>query len=438
MSTNISTKWSKQTRTIVGVGLVIFGLALLYISRSVLAMIILAALIAFLLNPIIHLFQRRLKFPRGAAVATTYILAGLVVLLAPLIFLPPVIEGLNYLADIDYQLLVENVVGWIESSLVTMRDVDVQLIGLRVNLEPLAQPAIDFLQNNEPEVAISMPSFDNLVNSVWSGITVTFGVATNLAGSVFTGLFTVIIMILSAVYISLGADKYHAQFLNVIPRPYHNEVNRLLNRLGFIWQAYLRGQLKLMLSIGIVTWIGLYILGMPGAFILGVIAGLMELIPNLGPILAAVPAVVVALLQGSTYLDVNNLAFALIIIGFYVLVQQFENTFVVPRVLGHAVELPPLVVILGVWIGATVWGILGALLAAPVIASGREIVWYLYMKVLGEDPFPNPPIPKPEPRPPMWEQLKFLAAKAKSKLSGTPNPETVEVSKAAPDDSNEK
>ena len=424
----MSTKWSKQTRTIVGVGLVIFGLALLWISRSVLAMIILAALIAFLLNPIIHLFQRRLRFPRGAAVATTYILAGLVVLLAPLIFLPPVIEGLNYLADIDYQLLVENVVGWIEGSLITLRDVDVQVIGLRVNLEPLAQPALDFLQANEPEVAISMPSFDNLVNSVWSGITVTLGVATNLAGSVFSGLFTVIIMILSAIYISLGADKYHEHFMKVVPPLYQDEVDRLLNRLGFIWQAYLRGQLKLMLIIGVVTWGGLYILGVPGAFILGVIAGLMELIPNLGPILAAIPAVIVALLQGSTHLDVNNLAFALIIIGFYVLVQQFENTFVVPRVLGHAVELPALVVILGVWIGASVWGILGALLAAPVIASGREIVWFLYMKVLGEDPFPPTPIPKPEPRPPIWEQLKYLAARTKAKLTGSPSPETAEIS----------
>ena len=433
----MSTKWSRQTRYIVGVGLVVFGLALIYVSRSVLAMIILAALIAFLLNPIIHLFQNRLRFPRGAAVAISYILAGLVVLLAPLILLPQVIEGLNYLADIDYQLLVENVVGWIEGSLITLRDVDTLILGLRVNLEPLAQPALDFLQANEPEVSISMPSFDTLVNSVWSGLTVTFGVATNLAGSVFSGMFTVIIMILSAIYMSIGADKYHTYFMKVVPPLYHDEVNKLLNRLGFIWHAYLRGQLKLMLIIGVVTSIGLYILGVPGAFILGVIAGVLELIPNLGPILAAIPAVIVALLQGSTYLDVNNLIFALIVIGFYVLVQQFENTFVVPRVLGNAVELPPLVVILGVWIGASVWGILGALLAAPVIASGREIVWYLYMKVLGQDPFPPGSIPKEEPRPPMWQQLKYLTAKTKAKIMGTSIPAPIEVSDISPQQTDE-
>ncbi len=143
-----------------------------------------------------------------------------------------------------------------------------------------------------------------------------------------------------------------------------------------------------MFIIGSVTWVGNTALGISGAFALAVIAGLMELIPNLGPFLALIPAVIVAILQGSTYLGVSNWVFALMIVGLYVLIQQFENTFVVPRVLGDAVNLHPLVVMLGVLIGASVAGILGALLAAPVIASMREIIRYLYLKILGEEPFP--------------------------------------------------
>jgi predicted PurR-regulated permease PerM len=171
-----------------------------------------------------------------------------------------------------------------------------------------------------------------------------------------------------------------------------------------------------MLIIGTVTWIGNAALGLPGAFALGVIAGIMELIPNLGPFLAAIPAVIVALIQGSTYIGVSHWIFALIIIGFYVLVQQFENTFVVPRILGDAVNLHPLVVMLGVLIGANVAGILGALLAAPVIASGREIVRYLYQKILGEEPFPPEQEETEEVESPLWKQGKLLALKLRSML----------------------
>jgi hypothetical protein len=76
------------------------------------------------------------------------------------------------------------------------------------------------------------------------------------------------------------------------------------------------------------------------------------------------------------------------VIGFYILIQTLENSIIVPRVLGGAVELHPLIVLTGVLVGATTWGILGALLAAPTIASCREIIIYLYNKILDQDPFP--------------------------------------------------
>jgi predicted PurR-regulated permease PerM len=166
-----------------------------------------------------------------------------------------------------------------------------------------------------------------------------------------------------------------------------------------------------MLIIGVVTWIGSTAIGLPGAFALATIAGVMELIPNLGPFLAAVPAVIVALIQGSTYLGVNHLTFALIVIGLYVVIQQIENTFIVPRVLGEAVNLHPLVVIIGVIVGANVAGILGALLAAPVIASIREILGYLYAKILGEDPYPPQPVQPEEVTPSLLEQIRLLWAR---------------------------
>ena len=178
-----------------------------------------------------------------------------------------------------------------------------------------------------------------------------------------------------------------------------------------------------MIMIGVVTWIGGTAIGLPGAFALAVIAGVMELIPNLGPFLAAIPAIIVALIQGSTYLGVSNLVFALIVIGLYILIQQLENTFIVPRILGEAVDLHPLVVMIGVLVGANVAGILGTLLAAPIIASIREIVRYLYAKILGEDPFPHRPEDDLDDEESVWKKYgRWLFEKAKLLLTPSAKP----------------
>jgi predicted PurR-regulated permease PerM len=136
----------------------------------------------------------------------------------------------------------------------------------------------------------------------------------------------------------------------------------------------------------VITTIGLAVLGMPGALYLGIIAGLLEIIPNLGPIIAAVPAVIVALIQGSVSLPISHLTFAVLIILFYILVQQVEDKVIVPRVLGAALELSPLIVMTGIVVGFSVGGILGALLATPVIATGREVLHYVYRKLQEQEP----------------------------------------------------
>jgi predicted PurR-regulated permease PerM len=217
---------------------------------------------------------------------------------------------------------------------------------------------------------------------------VSYGVAVDVAGTLFSGFIAFIFLIISSIYLSLDGVKFINRFVNSVPKAYRSEIVILQNRLTVIWDAFFRGQVTLMVIIGSMVWLGLTILGLPGAFALGIIAGLLEIIPNLGPFLAVIPAVIVALLQGSEHFAINNFVFALIVIGFYVLVQSLENTLVVPRVMGESVQLHPLVIIIGVLVGASVWGIMGALLAAPVIASGREIVRYLYRRVLGENPFP--------------------------------------------------
>ncbi|MGQ9518417.1 MAG: AI-2E family transporter, partial [Anaerolineae bacterium] len=133
--------------------------------------------------------------------------------------------------------------------------------------------------------------------------------------------------------------------------------------------------------------------------ILGLLAGVLEVIPNFGPVLAAVPAILLALFQGSRFIPVGNAWFALVIAGAYVLIQQIENNYLVPRIIGRSVKLHPVVVLVGAVAGAYLGGILGVFLAAPVIASARVLGRYLYHKVLDMEPFEPVLVPLREPEP---------------------------------------
>lgn len=383
------TEWSRPTKYVAGVALAILGLYVLYLSRSVFSLLILATLIAFFVRPIINLLHNRLKLPRGLSVLVTYLGVLIIFLLAPIFLIPAILNAIDFVLSLDYQAFIQNSLRWIENTLVSLRAREIPLQGLDDYVDRTIDSVLDTIQNATPTVTPEPPSVSVIVRSLGSAVTVTFGVAAGLVGSVFSSVVLFIFMLLASIYISLSAHTWHGHFLRIVPPAYRPEMTILLARLGKIWVAFFRGQVTLMIIIGVVVWLGLATLGIPGAFSLGIISGLLEIIPNLGPVLAAIPGIIVALLQGSTYLAVNNFVMALIVTGFYVLVQQLENSIIVPKVLGDAVELPPLPVMTGVLIGASVGGILGALLATPVIASGKEIVRYVYRKMLEQEPFPT-------------------------------------------------
>ena len=151
----------------------------------------------------------------------------------------------------------------------------------------------------------------------------------------------------------------------------------LLRRLGGVWLTYIKGQLLMALLIGGITWIVGAAIGLPGAFWLGLVAGMLQTIPSIGPLIAMVPAVIVALIQGSTVISVQRWLFALIVAGCYLFIQQMGALIIEPHVIGKRLKLPPLLVLLGVTMGAFLGGVLGAYLAVPLLASAREIVRFI-------------------------------------------------------------
>ena len=138
-------------------------------------------------------------------------------------------------------------------------------------------------------------------------------------------------------------------------------IHKVEERLG----AWVRGQLTLIFAIGILTYIGLLILGIPYALPLAILAAMLEIVPNIGPVLSAIPAVIVAFAVSSLH--------PLFTIIMYIIIQQLENQVIVPIVMRRMVGLPPLVTIVAILIGVKLAGVRGAIMAVPVVVTFEAI-----------------------------------------------------------------
>jgi predicted PurR-regulated permease PerM len=210
----------------------------------------------------------------------------------------------------------------------------------------------------------------------------------SIAGATASVVGLVLVVMLFGYYLLLdfgGLDEYVMHF---VPRAYQSDVQRLMKATQQVWRAFIRGQLILGAVVGVLTGIALAAVGLRFALVLGLIAGVLELVPTFGPIVAGVLAILVALFQGTNSLGLTPLAFALVVIGVSFLIQQIENNLLVPRIIGGSLNLHPMVVLLGAIVGGTMAGILGVLLAAPVIATGRLWLGYFYRKTVGLETWP--------------------------------------------------
>jgi predicted PurR-regulated permease PerM len=402
------------TRYIVAIGLFIFGLFVLYLSRSILSTVIIAALITFLVKPIIIFLNTKLRSPKGLTIAIVYFIVVTVILVAPLILLPPLVTAFNTFLSYDYQTLLQDVIVWAELTLLDLKLQQSVIPGLDPLVDSTIDPLLQVVQDTEPITIPQLPPVPDILAFLSGALSSGVNIAISVVGTVVSSLITLAFIVMFSIYMSIDSEKFYKSFIEFIPAPYRQEADTLLTRVARAMGAWLRGNITLMVVIGVTVWIGNLILGTPNAFFLGVISGLLELIPTIGPAIALIPAVLVALTQGSSNFDVSNFTFAIMVLIFYLLVQVLENNFVVPRVMGQELKLHPLVVLIGILVGAASFGVLGALLAAPVIAMAKIVLNYLYMKVLGEDPFPPQVLDAEEPKSSWFDKTKDVTGRVSS------------------------
>lgn len=178
---------------------------------------------------------------------------------------------------------------------------------------------------------------------------------------IFGGLFSTLTIFIVSFYLLLDHDTFKHAAAKLFHKEYRERVYETLQLVDVKLGAWLRGQMFLSVFIGVLTWVVLTVLGLSEtALPLAVIAGILEIIPTLGPIIAAIPAVIVALTISP------GLAIAVVIA--YTFIQLLENNVLVPKIMEHAVGLNPIIVILAVMTGAHLMGVTGALLSIPFVS----------------------------------------------------------------------
>ncbi len=390
-----SPEWTPRTKRTIVIALAILILLAVWRLNETLPLLIVSVVLAYLFNPVTTFLERRVvRFLPGArnwAILLTILGVISVFIIVILVVLPVL---LNQLEEFGNRLprLVASLQVSVEEFLSQPIVINDQVVTID------GQPLIPLEQlrdlNNGEDISWAAQLRDlNLVEIARGFINSLTGQAATVVGGALSFIINTIFLLTLLFYWLKDGGRFIDHVIDFVPPSYRSDAARLIYELGRVWNAYLRGQLFLSTFVGVVVFTSATILGVPNAPTLGLISGVMEFIPTLGPLIAIIPAILLALGSTSSTLPfLSGLPFALVVIVVWVAIQNIQAILVSPRVMGSRLNLHPVVVIIGVIAGASLAGAFGIILAAPTIATLRMFGQYIYGKLLDTNPFPTAPV----------------------------------------------
>ncbi|WP_070120401.1 AI-2E family transporter [Bacillus marinisedimentorum] len=234
------------------------------------------------------------------------------------------------------------------------------------DLEKVDKKTEDVVQENN----FGLVSYEEVKNKAISYFAeLARGIGNNIMGivSMAASVATVMIVIPFILFYLLRDDyKLAPHVLNFIPKKHHEEGREILHDLDETLSTYIVGQVIVAMIVGVLTFIGFWIIGLKYGLLLAIFAMVMDIVPFLGPFIGIIPAVVVALMSSPMML--------LKVVIVFIVVQQLEGNLITPQVMGKKLSLHPVTVILVIMAAGSVFGFFGILLAVPFYASAKEIV----------------------------------------------------------------
>ena len=295
----------------------LIALYVLYRLGPIIFLILVALLLVISIESAVKFFESKKLFNRpmgrGVGVIISYSILFIVAIFIFTVGLPPVISEAG--------------------SLLTSISIQLDLLGKALG--------VDIFSNLLPQVTSLSKDFVN--------VTLSF----------FSNALAVITMIILSIYMSLDWINIKRKFVEIFPKEYKIDAEEVVTEIEVSIGHWIKGQIILMVVIGVMTFVGLLFLGVPHILALSLIAGVLEAVPMIGPLLTAIIASIVAFADDPIK--------GVLVVILFALIQQLENNLIVPKIMQKVSGFSPLIIIIALMIGSSFFGIVGALLAVPVM-----------------------------------------------------------------------
>lgn len=337
--------WTRVIVRVISVLLAIaFGIWVLYALRTVLLLLVLSVFFCYLIAPLVRFFENpiyiggwELKLPRGAAILLVYALIGGALFLVVQLVAPILGQQITSLLKEMPAYFSK----WSASATKTIQGANKTLRGLHI-------PG-----SSDNDLAAWVTStFTGLLPKIQDAIGILFGYLVYLP-------WLILVPILSF-FMLKDAQQFAEELVALLPGPrLQRRANRLLIDISKTLAAYIRAQITSCLLIGTIVSAGLMILGVPYAVVIGAMAGVLEFIPMVGPLIAITAAFLIAL--------INSVQLGLVVLLFMIVLRIAQDYIIYPRIIGQGIKMHPLLVILAIMCGAELDGVVGVFLAIPLV-----------------------------------------------------------------------
>ena len=353
----MKSRWSSTTKRVVIGSLAALFLLFIWRAGDIVEPFLWAMILSYILLPLVGAMQRRSGVPRTAAALVVFLALLAVIFGGGRFLIPRLIDNSKDL-QANWPTLIANAQVTIADTLTSLGLGDLAATVIAPNLQDLDRQIVAMLQRNALPVVVGAGHF----------------------------LLQFLIFLIATFLTLRDAPRFLDFIQRNLPREHRSELLHVLRDTNVMLGRYIRGQLILVLLMSTITTIALTILGVPYSVLLGVMTGVLETIPFVGPITAGAIACLVALGHPNPF-GWSQIAYVAVVAVMYTILRHAEDYLVIPAVIGRAVRLHPAIVIFSLLSGGAVFGLLGIVLAVPVAATMRLVLIYVRAKLRDEDPF---------------------------------------------------
>lgn len=333
--------------------LTILGIFLIWSVRVVIKPLVIAGLFAYLLNPLVDFLAQRRRISRSTAIMLIFLIILVALIALPSLLLPTLVTEVQTLSSV------------FTKSLDHVQDIFYKT----VVISKWSFHIGDLLPNLEKTFSESATTLSKDV--------------LQMVGSTGDQFIKLMIILAASFYLLRDYERLRDWLFGLFAETHQPTVAIVYEEIKRIWSGYLQGNLTLMAIVGVSFTLAWLAIGLPGAIILGVLSGLLTIIPDVGPAISAFLAILVAGFEGSNFLHISNLWFAVLVLGIYFILINTINIFFRARIYARSVKMHDGVIFLAIMSAILVQGVMGALIVVPTLASSVIIFKSIYRAMFG-------------------------------------------------------